>query len=91
MLKSQVKQDLISSGFVPKVEKSLWRPIRTLTFLGYFIDTKKGLLSIPGDRLDKLYDTIVVIEQTLTRLNRVRVRTIASLVGQVISMSYVVY
>ena len=30
----QVKCDLIKSGFVPKVEKSLWKPTKRLIWLG---------------------------------------------------------
>lgn len=87
---NQVKQDIINSGFVPKVEKSMWYPVRTLSYLGYYIDTVNALLCIPSDRLDKLFNTIVLIEQTLNDLHRVKVRTVASLVGQIISMSYVI-
>jgi hypothetical protein len=31
---NQVKYDLINSGFVPKVEKSLWKPTKWLIWLG---------------------------------------------------------
>ncbi|XP_063405714.1 uncharacterized protein LOC134689678 [Mytilus trossulus] len=87
---AQVKQDLIDSGFVPKVEKFMWSPSKTLIYLGYFIDTDKAILSIPVERLSKLFDTIIQVEQSLGNLGRVYVRTIASVIGQIISMSYVI-
>jgi hypothetical protein len=31
---NQMKCDLINSGFVPKVEKSLWKPTKRLIWLG---------------------------------------------------------
>ena len=43
----QVKKDIISSGFVPKAEKSMWTPTKKLTFLGTNIDTDKGVFTIP--------------------------------------------
>ncbi|CAG2193676.1 unnamed protein product [Mytilus edulis] len=87
---AQVKQDLIDSGFVPKVENSMWSPSKTLIYLGYFIDTDKAILSIPVDRLSKLFDTIIQVEQSLRNLGKVYVRTVASVIGQIISMSYVI-
>lgn len=61
-----------------------------MTFLGYNIDTEKALLSIPSDRLSKLYQTIQDIETCLAHSEIVHVRTVASLVGQIVSMSYVI-
>jgi hypothetical protein len=34
---NQVKCDLINSGFVPKVEKSLWKPTKRLIWLGTLV------------------------------------------------------
>ena len=49
-----IKNDLIDSGFVPKVEKSLWEPCQVIEWLGLVIDTKIMMLSIPTHRLEKL-------------------------------------
>ena len=87
---AQVKQDLISSGFVPKNEKSMWEPACNITFLGYFIDTLEGIIKIPEQRLLKLSNTIDDIETTFIKYSKVHVRLVASLVGQIISMSYVI-
>ncbi|CAC5395324.1 unnamed protein product [Mytilus coruscus] len=87
---TQVKQDLIESGFVPKVEKSMWSPSKTLKYLCYFIDTDKAILSVPVERLSKLFDTIIQVEPSFENLGKVYVRTVASVIGQIISMSYVI-
>lgn len=86
----QVKQDLIDSGFVPKPEKSTWLPTKTLTFLGYYVDTGKAILKIPDERLKKLFSTIEVVESCILRGKDIPIRTVASFVGQIISMSYVI-
>ncbi|ESP02019.1 hypothetical protein LOTGIDRAFT_157151 [Lottia gigantea] len=35
LISSQIKQDLIESGFVPKVEKSTWYPVQNLVWFWY--------------------------------------------------------
>jgi hypothetical protein len=87
---AQVKQDFILSGFVPKNEKSTWQPICQIIFLGYVIDTDLEILSIPEKRLSKLSATIDDIGLLITQNYRIHVKKIASLVGQIISMSYVI-
>lgn len=86
----QVKADLIQSGFVPKVEKSLWTPTKALIWLGTDIDTEKGIFQIPEKRLQKIILTISKIDNCLSKKNKVHVRKVASLVGQIISTSMVV-
>jgi hypothetical protein len=41
---NQVKCDLINSGFVPKVEKSLWKPTKGLTWLGTLSIVKQDFI-----------------------------------------------
>ncbi|XP_046554768.1 uncharacterized protein LOC124264089 [Haliotis rubra] len=53
-----IKSDLIKSGFVPKVEKSLWEPSQVVEWLGLVIDTRVMMLSIPTRRLDKLLSSV---------------------------------
>ncbi|CAG2243182.1 unnamed protein product [Mytilus edulis] len=86
----QVKKDIISSGFVPKAEKSMWTPTKNLTFLGTNIDTDKGVFTIPDNRIDKIMSTISDIDLCLTKSGKVFVRKVASLVGQIISTSPVI-
>ena len=46
-----VKSDLVSSGFVPNYEKSIWAPSQVLDWLGFTIDLFQGLLFVPGLKL----------------------------------------
>ena len=55
---NQVKCDLINSGFVPKVEKSLWKPSKTVDLVRYIIDSEAGFYKIPDQRIDKIVNTI---------------------------------
>ena len=55
---NQVKCEFINSGFVPKVEKSLWKPTKRLIWLGTFIDSEAGFYKIPNQRIDKILSTI---------------------------------
>ncbi|VDI13306.1 Hypothetical predicted protein [Mytilus galloprovincialis] len=61
-MSNQVRQDLIQSGFVPKNEKSKWSPMKLLVFLGYSIDTNRGTITIPNERVQKVLKTIADVE-----------------------------
>ena len=86
----QVKNDLIHSGFVPKAEKSLCTPTKTLVWLGTYIDTDSGFFSIPENHIQKIMNTITEIDDLLAKRGTVFVRKVASFVGQFISTSLVV-
>lgn len=88
-ISKQVKHDLIQSGFVPKPEKSLWLPTRQVIFLGYGIDTVNAVLKIPQQRIEKLRSSISSLLSDFSVHGRVFVRKVSSVVGQIISMSYV--
>jgi hypothetical protein len=77
----------IAIGFVPKKEKSIWSPVQQLTILGYFIDTEKYFISISEERLLRIFKTNTL---DLEKFSKVPVRLAASLVGQIVSMSYVI-
>jgi len=83
---NQVKYDLINCGFVPKVEKSLWKPTKPrLIWLGTFIDSEAGFYKIPDQRIDKILSTVNDIRTCLVTRKTVYVRKVASFVGQIIS------
>ncbi|XP_062621080.1 uncharacterized protein LOC134282689 [Saccostrea cucullata] len=86
----QVHADIVSSGFVPKAEKSMWVPCQIIEFLGICLNCEQGTIHVPTRRLEKVSDTILKIEYFLSRNLPVKVRRIASLVGQIISMSVVI-
>ncbi|CAG2254074.1 unnamed protein product [Mytilus edulis] len=89
-MSNQVRQDLIQSGFVPKNEKSKWSPMKLLVFLGYSIDTNRGTITIPNERVQKVLKTIADVEYYVSKHGKVHARLVASLVGQIVSMSYVI-
>jgi hypothetical protein len=80
---NQVKYDLINYGFVPKVEKSLWKPTKRLIWLGTFIDSEAGFYIIPDQRIDKILSTINDIRTCLATRTTVNVKKFASFVGQI--------
>ena len=43
---NQVKCDLIKSGFVPEVEKSLWKPTKRLIWLGTLSIVKQDFIEL---------------------------------------------
>ncbi|XP_063416326.1 uncharacterized protein LOC134697972 [Mytilus trossulus] len=88
-MSNQVRQDLIQSGFVPKNEKSKWSPMKLLVFLGYSIDTNRGTITIPNERVQKVLKIIADVEYYVSKHGKVHARLVASLVGQIVSMSYV--
>ena len=49
-----IKTDLILSGFIPKVDKSLWEPVQELTWLGAVLNSIECSISIPQVRTEKL-------------------------------------
>jgi hypothetical protein len=51
---NQVKYDLINSGFVPKVEKSLWKPTKRLIWPGTLSIVKQHFIKFLIRRLTRL-------------------------------------
>ena len=51
---SQVKCDLINSGFVPKVEQSLWKPTKRLIWLGTLSIVKQDFIKFLIRELTRL-------------------------------------
>ena len=86
----EIKQDLLLSGFVPKVEKCMWVPVQKLQFLGNIIDSKEGQLVIPKNRIIKALDTVSIIINEVNSRGKVQAKKLASFVGQIISMVLVV-
>lgn len=89
IMAESIKSDIISSGFVPKAEKSCWIPVQRLQWLGAVLDSEDFTISIPEIRIGALLSTIEVIENVVRTKRRVHVRKVARMVGQIISMSVV--
>ena len=86
---SEIKNDLLLSGFVPNAEKSIWVPVQILEYLGVVLNSILGIMYIPERRLRKAKDTINELMLAFKEHRRVPVRKLASIVGQIISMSLV--
>ena len=86
----QVHVDMVSSGFIPKAEKSMWIPCQILEFLGLYMNCELGTIHVPTRRINKISETIQKIQHFVGQNLSIKVRRIASLVGQIISMSLVI-
>jgi len=80
-----VRADLTRYGFLINEEKSLWEPVQVITWLGTVFDTCQGFISVTESRISKLKNSINFI-RTVDR-KTVKVRDLASVVGQVISLT----
>ena len=58
-LSDAVRQDIVSSGFTPNDDKSVWQPTQKLVFLGALLDFEEGLILIAERRILKLKSTLV--------------------------------
>ena len=79
----QVRKDLASAGFACNDEKSNWEPVQNLVFLVTVLDFETGLISIPEERILKLKSSI----DSCLQDNFISTRGLASITGQIISMS----
>jgi hypothetical protein len=78
---TRVRSDVISSGFVPNVEKCIWFPTQRLTWLGLDWDLKMKSLSIPQKKITKM---LVSINAILVS-RKVKARQLASVTGLIVS------
>ena len=77
--------DLEALGFIVNLEKSVTTPVQTMEFLGYEISTVGvPTFRVPPHRIARLRDMLDFLARTT---GSIPVRTIASVTGQVLSMS----
>ena len=81
-----VHSDLLKSGFVPNEEKSLWEPVQIITWLGVIINTIDGTIKATDERIQKLNAGLVDLSSRPPP-RKVHVRHVASVTGQIISLS----
>ncbi|XP_072042758.1 uncharacterized protein [Amphiura filiformis] len=87
-----IKADLIKSGFVPNIQKSIWSPTITLEWLGYDIDLESGAFGVTGRRVQDIHQsttTILNYKDNSGNLN-VKARLLASVAGKIVSTSLAV-
>ena len=82
----KVKSDLVSSGFVPNCEKSIWVPAPVLDWLGFTIDLFLGLLFVPGKKLKCVLSDI----HSLLEANCASARELSALAGRINSFNLAV-
>ena len=75
--------DLEHAGFILNVPKSMFEPTQVGSWLGFIIDLLKGRFFVPQEKVVRL---VSCIDSALLS-DMVGVRVLASIVGQVISMS----
>ena len=77
-----MKGSLISAGFIPHRDKSIWYPTQILTWLGFVIDLIKGLITCTDKRLQAAQICI----QEILKTKQTKVKTLAKIKGMIISM-----
>lgn len=70
----EIWEDLLFSGFVPKVEKCMWVPVQKLQFFGHIIDSKEGQLNNSENRIIKALDTVSIIINEVNSRGKVQVK-----------------
>lgn len=85
-----IKGDILKSGFVPNATKCIWIPVQVLEFLGVVLDALNGTIYIPSRRISKAHQSILDLLSSIKAHRRVPVKNVASVVGQLISMTVVV-
>ena len=78
-----VKDSLQRSGLVVNLQKSIWTPVQSLTWLGFDLDLSQGVVSIPTSKIENLKGQL----RSLQNQCSVPAKQIASVVGKIISMS----
>ena len=86
----EIKSDLLKSSFVPKAEKCVWKPVQCLELLGCTLNSEEGTICILERRIFKVQCTISELLHAQKAHRRVPVRKVASIVGQIMSMSIVI-
>ena len=82
-----VKDSLLQAGFVENVEKSVWKPVQRIEWLGLIWDSCNFCLLIPEIRISDLKS---ILNPISVIPYRVTARGIARCAGKVISLIHVV-
>ena len=88
-LSQEIKNDILMSGFVPNATKYVWIPVQSLEFLGVILDSLHGTILIPDQRISKAKNSVSEILLSVKYQRKLYVKRVASIVGQIISMSIV--
>jgi ribonuclease HI len=78
----EVRNDLVSAGFIPNEEKSCWNPTQKILWLGFSWDLVEGTLNIPVEKIVQLKNKIV---EGIHNPSLFTSRFLASIAGKIIS------
>ena len=78
-----VQLTLDESGFVTYPTKSIWQSSQQLIWLGFVVDVGIDQIEVPIEKVETLRSAI----QQVSHATRICARKLASIVGQIISMS----
>ena len=82
---SLVRDTLIKAGIVIKLEKSVWKPVKVLTWLGITVNTDDKVLNVSHKRINNCQHYILhLLSSPYTTP-----RKLAKLVGMIISMHFI--
>ena len=88
-ISSEIKEDIIASGFVPNIQKSIWFPVPKIEWLGYIIDLVEGFIAIPERRIFSIKHTIANVLSIKSVPKVINARALASIVGKIMSTNLV--
>ena len=83
-MSKEVLSDLLSAGFLPNYEKSVWKPQISIDWLGFVWDLDKGILSIPEK---KILDIVQLLNTFLENSKQLTARNVAAVVVKIIALS----
>ena len=89
-MSTEVKADILASGFVPNAQKSMWTPVSKIEWLGYEIDLASGFFAVPDRRTLAIKSAIDNLPFAGPGVKLVRARVLASVVGKIMSTGLVV-
>ena len=82
----RVRAELVALGFLVNLDKSVFEPVQLIEFLGFDVDSRsEPRLTVPAARVAKLHAGLRHLVAVGT--DPVAVRSIARVVGQIMSMS----
>ncbi len=81
-----MREDLHAAGFFTALPKCQWEPVRVMEWLGVILDLAAFEIRIPSRRIEAC---LLAIRRIIVKKGWSSARTVASLLGQIISMSAV--
>ena len=67
-MSGKVLIDLLSAGFLPNYEKSVWKPQSSLEWLGFVWNLNKGILSVPDLQMHNILKYLQLVVDNINQL-----------------------